>query len=56
MSATMLIRDFEKRGHLLGLITQNIDGLHGIAGVSDEKIVELHGTDRRATWGMREAI
>jgi NAD-dependent deacetylase len=43
------IRDFEKRGQLLGLITQNIDGLHGIAGVSDEKIIELHGTDRLVT-------
>jgi NAD-dependent deacetylase len=43
------IRDFEKRGQLLGLITQNIDGLHGIAGVSDEKIIELHGTDRLIT-------
>lgn len=41
------IRDFEKRGQLLGLITQNIDGLHSLAGVSDDKIVELHGTDRR---------
>ena len=40
------IRDFETRGRLLGLITQNIDGLHGIAGVSAEKIIELHGTDR----------
>src|SRR5262245_1404527 len=40
------IRDFEQRGQLLGLITQNIDGLHKIAGVSDEKLVELHGTDR----------
>jgi NAD-dependent protein deacetylase/lipoamidase len=43
------IRDFEKRGQLLGLITQNIDGLHGISGVSDDKIVELHGTDRLVT-------
>ena len=43
------IRDFESRGQLLGLITQNIDGLHSIAGVSDEKLVELHGTDRRVT-------
>ncbi len=43
------IRDFEKRSQLLGLITQNIDGLHGIAGVSDDKIVELHGTDRLVT-------
>lgn len=40
------IRDFDKRGQLLGLITQNIDGLHFLAGVSEEKIVELHGTDR----------
>jgi NAD-dependent deacetylase len=43
------IRDFEQRGQLLGLITQNIDGLHKLAGVSDEKLVELHGTDRLVT-------
>lgn len=41
------IAAFEKRGQLLGVITQNIDGLHAIAGVSPEKLVELHGTDRR---------
>jgi NAD-dependent deacetylase len=40
------ICDYEKRGQLLGLITQNIDGLHKLAGTSDEKLVELHGTDR----------
>lgn len=43
------ICEFEKRGQLLGLITQNIDGLHKIAGTSDEKLVELHGTDRLVT-------
>ena len=43
------IREFERRGQLLGLITQNIDGLHKIAGVSDQKLVELHGTDRLVT-------
>jgi NAD-dependent deacetylase len=43
------ICDFEKRGKLLGLITQNIDGLHKLAGTSDEKLVELHGTDRLVT-------
>ncbi len=37
----------EERGKLLGLITQNIDGLHSLAGLPDEKIVELHGTDRK---------
>ncbi len=43
------IRDFERRGQLLGLITQNIDGLHKLAGTSEEKLVELHGTDRLVT-------
>jgi len=43
------IRDFEQRGQLLGLITQNIDGLHKLAGVTAEKLVELHGTDRLVT-------
>ena len=43
------ICDFEARGQLLGLITQNIDGLHTIAGTSNEKLVELHGTDRLVT-------
>jgi NAD-dependent deacetylase len=41
------IHSFEERGQLLGLVTQNVDGLHSLAGVSDEKIVELHGTDRK---------
>ncbi len=40
---------YEKRGQMLGLITQNIDGLHKLAGTSDEKLVELHGTDRLVT-------
>jgi NAD-dependent deacetylase len=40
------IRELERRDQLLGLITQNIDGLHSLAGVSDERLVELHGTDR----------
>jgi NAD-dependent protein deacetylase/lipoamidase len=44
--AHLTISDFEKRGRLLGLITQNVDGLHSLAGVSNEKLVELHGTDR----------
>ena len=43
----LAIKAFEERGQLLGLITQNVDGLHRLAGVSEEKMVELHGTDRR---------
>ena len=34
-------------GKLKGVITQNIDGLHQLAGIPDEKILELHGTNRR---------
>lgn len=33
-----------KQGRLLGLITQNIDGLHEKSGLPAEEIVNLHGT------------
>ncbi len=36
----------EQLGKLKGLIMQNIDGLHQMAGTSPEKIIELHGTNR----------
>ena len=36
--------ELERRGKLISLITQNIDGLHRRAGHSPEKIIELHGT------------
>jgi len=48
-SAHFAIGEFERRGQLLGLITQNIDGLHKLAGISEDKLVELHGTDRLVT-------
>ena len=36
--------ELERRGKLLALITQNVDGLHVAAGTSRERIVEIHGT------------
>lgn len=36
--------ELERRGQLLGVITQNIDGLHQKAGNDPERVVELHGT------------
>ena len=40
------LAELEKRGHLHCLVTQNIDGLHQLAGSSPESVIELHGTNR----------
>ena len=37
--------ELEKRGKLYRVITQNIDGLHRVAGQSD--VIELHGNTRK---------
>jgi len=38
------IAELERRGKLHALITQNIDGLHQKAGISPERVIEVHGT------------
>ena len=38
------LADLERAGKLLGIVTQNIDGLHQKAGNQAERVVELHGT------------
>jgi NAD-dependent deacetylase len=38
------LADFERRGTLHALVTQNIDGLHQRAGSSPDRVVEVHGT------------
>jgi NAD-dependent deacetylase len=35
----------EKAGKILAVVTQNIDGLHALAGTTNERLVELHGTN-----------
>lgn len=35
----------EEAGKLAAVITQNIDGLHALAGNSAERLIELHGTN-----------
>ncbi|MFN2424930.1 MAG: Sir2 family NAD-dependent protein deacetylase [Candidatus Binatia bacterium] len=39
----------ERRGKLLMLVTQNIDGLHHKAGSSRARLIEIHGSSLRAT-------
>ncbi len=36
--------ELEKRGQLIAMITQNIDGLHQRAGHDPKTLIELHGT------------
>jgi NAD-dependent deacetylase len=40
--------DLERAGKLHALVTQNIDGLHQLAGNSADKVIEVHGTMREA--------
>mgnify|MGYP000108723115 CR=1 FL=1 len=43
--------ELERRGQLRGLATQNVDGLHLVAGNSPELVHEVHGT-----WRYRRCI
>jgi NAD-dependent deacetylase len=42
-AAHLAIADWWRAGLLQGVVTQNIDGLHQRAGLTDEAVVELHG-------------
>jgi NAD-dependent deacetylase len=43
----LALAELEWQGYLLGVITQNIDGLHQKAGNSADRVIELHGTSHR---------
>lgn len=47
--AHLIIAKLEKMGLVHWIITQNIDGLHQLAGTPREKVIELHGTCRTAS-------
>jgi NAD-dependent deacetylase len=38
--------ELERRGSLEAIVTQNIDGLHQLAGNTPDKVIEVHGTMR----------
>jgi NAD-dependent protein deacetylase/lipoamidase len=41
----LAIVTLEKADRVLMVVTQNIDGLHSLAGTSPDRLVELHGTN-----------
>jgi NAD-dependent deacetylase len=45
-SGHLALARLAERGKLRGVVTQNIDGLHHLAGHAPETILELHGTNR----------
>src|SRR5712692_11286339 len=47
-AAHRALAELERRQVLLGVITQNFDGLHQDAGHPPEHVIELHGTSRFA--------
>jgi NAD-dependent deacetylase len=52
-----VLADWERTGRLRGVVTQNIDGLHQLAG--SQAVLELHGTAREAAClvcGHREPV
>lgn len=58
-AAHLALADLERKQRLLGIITQNFDGLHHDAGNNPQHIVEMHGTSRAAACtlcGKRSSI
>lgn len=52
--AHIALAKLEEEGKLLGIVTQNIDGLHQLAG--SKNVCELHGSVlRNRCMGMRRA-
>lgn len=41
------IVDLELAGKIEMVVTQNVDGLHAVAGTSPARLVEIHGTNRQ---------
>ncbi|WP_432092856.1 SIR2 family NAD-dependent protein deacylase [Streptomyces sp. bgisy100] len=45
-AAHLAVAELERSGVPVRVITQNVDGLHQLAGMPDRKVFELHGTAR----------
>jgi NAD-dependent deacetylase len=47
-AAHRAVAELERSGVPVRVITQNVDGLHQLAGMPERKVLELHGTARSA--------
>lgn len=45
-AAHRFVRRLYDEGRLLGVITQNIDGLHELSGIPESRVVNIHGNTR----------
>ncbi|MFD8739987.1 NAD-dependent deacetylase [Streptomyces sp. NPDC059618] len=45
-AAHRAVAELERSGMPVRVLTQNVDGLHQLAGMPDRKVLELHGTAR----------
>jgi NAD-dependent deacetylase len=45
--AHLAVARLHEMGLVEAVITQNIDGIHQASGIPDEKVIELHGSNRR---------
>lgn len=50
----LLLADWERRGLIQGIVTQNVDRLHQAAG--SQKVIELHGNLREVRCSQCEAV
>jgi NAD-dependent deacetylase len=54
-SGHVALVDLERRGKLHTLVTQNVDGLHQLAGTDPDLVVEIHGSMRTVVcWTCQE--
>lgn len=51
------IVELHERGQLHAVITQNVDGLHQLAGLDDAQVIEVHGTMHYSRcWNCQERL
>lgn len=54
-SGHLALVDLDRAGKLHTLVTQNVDGLHQLAGLDADRVVEIHGTMREVVcWSCGE--